>query len=177
MQKTKALRWPLPGCVRRVEKYNTIRQAYSYFWGYMLRKYQGENLRSDSTLPIRSLPHDLVMGGIPHAGYSSNYIYIYTHIHIYIFQILFHYLSLLLLFSCVWLFATPWSVACQASLSFTVSHSLLKLTSHWVGDAIQPSHPLSSPSPPASTPTQPQSRFQWVNSLHEMAKVLEFQST
>ena len=36
--------------------------------GYMLRKYQGENLRSDSTLPIRTLPHDLVTGGIPHAG-------------------------------------------------------------------------------------------------------------
>ena len=38
------------------------------FEGYMLRKYQGENLRSDSTLPIRSLPHDLVTGGIPHSG-------------------------------------------------------------------------------------------------------------
>ena len=33
----------------------------------MLRKYQGENLRSDSTLHIRSLPHDLVTGRIPHA--------------------------------------------------------------------------------------------------------------
>ena len=44
------------------------RQAYSYIWGYTLRKYQGENLRSDSTLPIRSLLHDLVTGGIPHAG-------------------------------------------------------------------------------------------------------------
>ena len=44
------------------------KQADSYFGGYMLRKYQGENLRSDSTLPIRSLLHDLIMGGIPHAG-------------------------------------------------------------------------------------------------------------
>ena len=51
-----------------MEKYNTVRQAYSYFGGYMLRKYQGENLRSDSNLHIRSLPHDLVMGGIPHSG-------------------------------------------------------------------------------------------------------------
>ena len=45
---------------------------------------------------------------------------------------------------------------------------------HWVGDAIQPSHPLSSPSPPAPNPSQHQSLFQWVNSSHEVAKVLEF---
>ena len=44
-----------------------------------------------------------------------------------------------------------------------------------VSDAIQPSHPLSSPSPPAPNPSQNQSLFQWVNSSHEVAKVLEFQ--
>ena len=44
-----------------------------------------------------------------------------------------------------------------------------------VGDAIQPSHPLSSPSSPAPNPSQHQGLFQWVNSLHEVAKVLEFQ--
>ena len=46
---------------------------------------------------------------------------------------------------------------------------------HWVGDAIQPSHPLSSPSPPALNLSQHQSLFQWVNSSQEVAKVLEFQ--
>ena len=46
---------------------------------------------------------------------------------------------------------------------------------HRVGDVIQPSHPLSSPSPPAPNPSQHQSLFQWVNSSHEVAKVLEFQ--
>ena len=46
---------------------------------------------------------------------------------------------------------------------------------HRVGDAIQPSHPLVSPSPPAPNPSQHQSLFQWVNSSHEVAKVLEFQ--
>ena len=46
---------------------------------------------------------------------------------------------------------------------------------HWVSDAIQPSHPLSSPSPPAPNPSQHQSFFQRVNSSHEVAKVLEFQ--
>ena len=59
-----------------------------------------------------------------------------------------------------------------------VHHHLLEFTQthiHWVGDAIQPSHPLSSPSPPALNPSQHQSLFQRVNSSHEVAKVLEFQ--
>ena len=46
---------------------------------------------------------------------------------------------------------------------------------HWVSDAIQPSHPQLSPSPPAPKPSQHKSLFQWVNSSHEVAKVLEFQ--
>ena len=46
---------------------------------------------------------------------------------------------------------------------------------HRVGDAIQPSHPLSSPSPPAPNPSQHQSLFQCVSSSHEVAKVLKFQ--
>ena len=59
-----------------------------------------------------------------------------------------------------------------------VHHQLLEFTQthvHRVGDAIQPSHPLSSPSPPAPSPSQHQSLFQWVNTSHEVAKVLEFQ--
>ena len=46
---------------------------------------------------------------------------------------------------------------------------------HQVSDAIQPSHPLSSPSPPAPNPSQHLSVSQWVSSSHEVAKVLEFQ--
>ena len=46
---------------------------------------------------------------------------------------------------------------------------------HRVIDAIQPSHPLSSPSPPAPNPSQHQTLFQWVNSSHEVAKILQFQ--
>ena len=46
---------------------------------------------------------------------------------------------------------------------------------HQFGDAIQTSHPLSSPSPPASNPSQHQRLFQWVNLSHHVAKVLEFQ--
>ena len=59
-----------------------------------------------------------------------------------------------------------------------VHHQLLEFTethTHRVCDAFQPSHPLSSPSPPVSNPSQHQGLFQWVNSSHEGAKVLEFQ--
>ena len=57
-----------------------------------------------------------------------------------------------------------------------VHHQLPEFTQthvHRVSDAIQPSHPLSSPCPPAPNPSQHQSLFQWVNSSHEVAKVLE----
>ena len=46
---------------------------------------------------------------------------------------------------------------------------------HWVGDAIQPSLPLSTPSPPALNLSQHQGLFKWVSSSHEVVKVLEFQ--
>ena len=59
-----------------------------------------------------------------------------------------------------------------------VHHQLPEFTqthNHRVNDAIQPSHPLSSSSPPAHNPSKHQSLFQWVNSSHEVAKLLEFQ--
>ena len=59
-----------------------------------------------------------------------------------------------------------------------VHHQLLEFTQthvHWVGDAIQPSHPLPSTSPPAFNLSQHQGLFQWVSSSHQVAKVLEFQ--
>ena len=46
---------------------------------------------------------------------------------------------------------------------------------HWAGDAIQPSHPLSSPSPPALNLSKHQGLFKWVSSSHQVIKVLEFQ--
>ena len=70
------------------------------------------------------------------------------------------------------LFVTPRTAARQASLSFTISWSLLKFMST---DAIQPSHPLSTSSPPALNISQHQGLFQWVGSLHQVVKVLELQ--
>ena len=59
-----------------------------------------------------------------------------------------------------------------------VHHQLPEFTQthvHWVGDAIKPSHPLLSPSPPALNLSKHQGLSQWVNSSHEVAKLLEFQ--
>ena len=81
-----------------------------------------------------------------------------------------HQLSSVQSLSRVWLFATPWIAALQA---LQVHHQLPEFTQtrvHRVSDAIQPSHPLSSPSPPAPNPSQDQGLFQGVNSLHEVAK-------
>ena len=65
----------------------------------------------------------------------------------------------------------------RSTSGLPVHHQLLELAQthvHWVSDAIQPSHPLSSPSPPALNLSQNQGLFRWVSSLHPVAKVLEF---
>ena len=66
---------------------------------------------------------------------------------------------------------------CNCSMTgLPVHHQLPEFTQpyiHWVGDAIQPSHSLSSPSPPAPNPSQ--HLFQWFSSSHRVSKVLEFQ--
>ena len=88
-----------------------------------------------------------------------------------------------------WLYTVQFSLVDQLCLTLCnpmncsrpglpVHHQLPEFTQthvHRVSDTIQPSHPLSSPSPPAPNPFQRQSLFQWVNSSHEVAKVLEFQ--
>ena len=59
-----------------------------------------------------------------------------------------------------------------------VHHQLPEFTQihvHWVGDAIQPSHPLLSPSPPAFNLSQHQGLFQWVSFSHQVTKVLDLQ--
>ena len=58
-----------------------------------------------------------------------------------------------------------------------VRHQLLEFTQthvHWVGDAMQPSHPLSSPSSPALNLSQHQGLSKWVSSLHQVAKIWSF---
>ena len=75
----------------------------------------------------------------------------------------------------VWLFVTSWTTAMPG---LPVHHQLPEFTQihvHQVGDAIQPSHPMSSPSPPALNLSQHQGLFKWVSSSHQVAKLLEFQ--
>ena len=78
------------------------------------------------------------------------------------------------LLSRVRLFVTPWIVARQASLSITNSRSWLRLTSI---ESVMPSSHLILGRPLLFLPSIPPSMslFQWVNSSHEVAKVLEFQ--
>ena len=62
--------------------------------------------------------------------------------------------------------------------SLPVHHRLPELTQahvHWISDAIESSHPVTSPSPPAFNLSHHQGLFQWVNSSHQVAKVLELQ--
>ena len=91
--------------------------------------------------------------------------------------------------SCVQIFVTPWTAAHQASLSSTNSWSSVKLMSiesvkpsnhfithvHWIPEAIQPLHPLSSPSPPFFSLSQHHGLLKWVTSSHRVVKVLELQ--
>ena len=86
-------------------------------------------------------------------------------------QIYRHTVVVVQLLSHVQLFATPWTAACWASLSFTISHlpELAQTHVHWVYDAIQLSHPLL-PTSPALNLSQHQSLFQWVGSLHRWPK-------
>ena len=77
------------------------------------------------------------------------------------------------LLSLVWLFAALWTAACQASLSFTISRNLLKLTSI---ELVRPS--ISSSVAPFSScflSFSVSGSFQWISSFHQVAKVLELQ--
>ena len=80
-------------------------------------------------------------------------------------------------FSCSVVSNSLWPMNCSTP-GLPVHHQLLEFTKthvHRVSNAIQSSHPLSSPSPPAPSRSQHQSLLQWVDSSHEVAKVLEFQ--
>ena len=78
------------------------------------------------------------------------------------------------LLSYVQLFATLWTTACQASLSFTIS-KFAQTHFHWVSDAIQPSHPLLPSFPLVLNLSQNQGLLQWARSSHQVARVLNFQ--
>ena len=92
------------------------------------------------------------------------------------------------IYVCTWMCSLQFGSVAQSCLTLRphgLQHARLPCPSptprvypthvHWVGDAIQPSHLLSSPSPPAFNLSQHQGLFKWVSSLHQVAKVLEFQ--
>ena len=73
---------------------------------------------------------------------------------------------------------TLWDPMDHSTPDLPVHHQLPEFTQthvHWVGDAIQPSHPLSSPSPPALNLSQHQGLFKWVSSSHQWPKYWSFQ--
>ena len=71
---------------------------------------------------------------------------------------------------------SQWPMDCSTP-GLPVHHQFLQLVEthvHWVGDAIQPSHSLSSPSPPTFNLSQHQGLFKWVSSSHRLAKYWSF---
>ena len=89
----------------------------------------------------------------------------------------------MIFFFCLLCSATKWCpILCDPmdyrTPGFPVLHCLPEFAQthvHRVSDAIQPSHPLSSPSPPAFNLSQHRGLFQWVSSSHQVVQVLEFQ--
>ena len=124
------------------------------------------NKKVNFKLTVESL---MFYWGIIDIQYYTNFGY-----RTYLFNIIYQIRSYQIIQSCLTL-CDPMN---RSTPGLPVQHHLPEFTKthvHRVSDAIQPSHPLSSPSPPAPNPSQHQSLFQWVNSLHEVAKVLEFQ--
>ena len=68
----------------------------------------------------------------------------------------------------------PMDCSTPAFLVFHYLSEFAQTHAHWISDAIQPSHPLSSPSPPDFNLSQHQGLFQWVGSLHQVAKYWSF---
>ena len=99
------------------------------------------------------------------------------------FQVLFNWSWCIILVIYYWCSVTEsYLILCNpmdcSMPGFPVHHQLPELAQphvHRVGDAIQPSHPLSSPSPPAFNLSQYRSLFKWVSSSHQVTKVLQFQ--
>ena len=97
---------------------------------------------------------------------------------LYLYMLYVSVISIVLLLLCPLVVSgSLWPINCRATPGFPVLNYLLEFAQthvHWVGDAIQPSHPLSSPSP-AFNFSQHQGHFQWAGSSHQAAKVFELQ--
>ena len=101
----------------------------------------------------------------------------YHYVHKVFIHLLRHNLSLVQ-FSSSAMSDSFWPMDYSSMPGLPVHHQLLEYTQthvHWVTDAIQPSHPLSSPSPPAFNLSQHQGLLKWISSSPQVAKLLEFQ--
>ena len=119
------------------------------------------------------------------AAAAAGFSYIYTYIPLYVWttaSLSIHQLMDIMLFPCLQFSSVTQSclTLCDPTNHSTPDlpvHQLPESTQthiHWVGDAIQPSHPLLSPSPPALNLFQHQGLFQWVSSLHQVARYWSF---
>ena len=75
----------------------------------------------------------------------------------------------------IWLFASPWTAAHQGLSGHHQLSGFTQTHVHWFGDAIQPSHPLSSLSPLILNLSEQQGLFKSVSSSHQVPRVLELQ--
>ena len=138
-----------------------------------------QSLGPSMSLQMTGFCYTLWLSNIPLCVciYIYMYVYTYTYTCMYMYTYMFmcmYQFSAVQSLSRVWL-CNPMN---RSMPGLPVHHQLRDFTQthvHRVSDAIQASHPLLSPSPPAPNPSQDQGLFQWVNSSHEVAKVLEFQ--
>ena len=152
------------------KKYLTHLQTWSRKWTH-------------SSILAWKIPWREEPGGIYPWGHRVRHDWAHTHTHTHTLKTILYQHN-----RCVFHFQSVSSVAqlcptlCdpmdRSTPGLPVHHQLPEFTQthvHWVGNVIQPSHPLSSPSPPALKLSQHQGLFKWVSSSHQVAKVLEFQ--
>ena len=123
---------------------------------------------------MAKLPFFLWLSSIP----LCVFVCVYTYVHIYVCVCIYIHTQIYKFSSVTQSRLTLCNPMDCSTPGFPVHHQLPELTQthvHWASDAIQLSHPLSSPSPPAFNLSQHQGLFQWVSSLHQVAKGLEFQ--
>ena len=139
-----------------------------------------EKMATHSSIPAWRIPWTEEPGGPQSMGskrveqnWATAHACIHTHVHTHTLSII----TVIQFSSVAQSCPTLYDPMKLSTPGLPVHHQLpefIQIHVHWVGEAIQPSHPLSSPSPPALNLSQHQGIFKWVSSSHQVAKVLEF---